>query len=366
MIYFLVNNNFHLIDAEQHLKDLQDYKTGLIKIPHKLTILPKHSFEVEMEFPKLISRLKDHLNLLKIFTIHRKIKNQLKNINSTDTLVFYTEYEYLTHYIVKLFKRKNAQVILIEEGFPTYLTFSTLPDSKLTMKKKLLSYYLRYILGYRTTKIVSINNNSDTQIQDKQIDKLLLYTDLTVKRDVASSLLPTPQKVFDHLDDNTILYLNEGIYLLYVSIDEYKQIIDDILQNLSINFENVYFKFHPREMEDAKEMISSIIKKYPNVKIVEDNAPVELMITEIGAKYVTSFLAQTQLFLSNSNCISLYLFHLYPELMRHPVYQTVKNVIDQMNYTFMSDWSQIKNPKIGFSKINDSKTNPLKYYIEQK
>jgi len=364
MIYFLVNNNFHLIDAEQHLKDLKEYKTGLIKIPHKLTIPVEHSFDVQMEFPKLISRLKDHFNLRKIFLTHREIRNQLKNISSTDTLIFYTEYEYLTHYIVKLFKRKNARVILLEEGFPTYLTFSTLPDNRLPLKKKILGYYLNYILGYRTTKIVSINNNADTQLKDSQIDQLLLYTDLNVRRNVKTNLLPSAKKEFANLDENTVLYLNEGIYLLYVTMEEYLRIIDDILQHLSLNFEKVYFKFHPREAADEKNQARTIIQKYQNVKIVEDNSPVELMIPEIGAKYVTSFLAQTQLYLSNSNCVSIYLFHLYPELMRNQAYQSVKNVIDQMNYVFMPDWSQIKNPAIGFTKINDSKTNPLKFYLE--
>ena len=364
MIYFLINNNFHLIDAEEHLKDLKDYKTGLIKIPHKLTIPVNHPFDIQMEFPKLISRLMDHFNLLRIFTLHRQIKNQLKSIESDDTLIFYTEYEYLSHYIVKLFKRKNAKVILIEEGFPTYLTFSTLPNKSLPLKKKILGYYLKYILGYSTTKIVSINDNPDTQMQDDQIDLLLLYTDLKIWRDVQTKLLPTAKKEFDHLDENTILYLNEGIYMLYTTMEEYLQIIDDIMYNLSLNFEHVYFKFHPREIEYGKNQARSIIQKYTNVIIVEDNRPVELLIPEIGAKYVTSFLAQTQLYLSNSNCISLYLFHLYPELMRNQAYQSVKNIIDQMNYTFMSDWSQIKNPAIGFSKISDSKTKSLKFYLD--
>lgn len=364
MIYFLVNNNFHLIDAEEHLTQLKNHPTGLITINHKLTISPKHQFDVEMEFPLLINRLMDHFRWFRIFKIHKQVRTQLKDISSTDILIFYTEYEYLTHYVVNLFKEKNAKIILIEEGFPTYLEFSTPPDSHLNFKKKILNFYLKFILGYKTTEIVSINNKPRTKLSDGQIDKILLYNDLNIRRNVPKGLLPTKEIIYEKLNENTVLFLNEGIYDHYVTMEEYLNIIDDILFNLSTHFELVYFKFHPREKESNKQSIHSILRKFPKVEIITDSRPVELMIGEIGAKYVTSFLSQTLLYLSNSNSIPLYIFHMFPELMRNQTFITVKRVIDQMNYTFINDWVDFKNTKIGFSKNKSTNIQKLQFHLD--
>ncbi len=363
MIYFLVNNNFHLIDVEHHLKDLKEFKTGLIKIPHNLTLTTEKKFDFQIEFKKPISNLKDHFKIYKFYKTHQKIKNKFKDIKPTDTLVIYTEYEYLNHYIIKIFKKINAKVILIEEGFPTYLTFSILPDSKLPLKKIILSWYLKNILRYNTSNIKSINKIQNTQVNDNQIDLILLYNNINIKRKIKSGVLHTSNKIYDNLNENKIIFLNEGIYWYYVNIEEYKKIINDILDNLSNNFENVYFKFHPREKEIEKNITRNIIKNYSNIQIIEENSPVELMISKIGAKYIASFLSQTNLYISNSNCISIYLFHLYPEIMKNIAFQSVKNVIDEMNYSFLNDWSEIKNEKIGFTKIKEE-ANSLLYYIE--
>ena len=364
MIYFLINNNFHLIDAEKHLEDLKESKTALIKIPHKLTITSQHVFDREMEFPNLITNLKDHFNLLRIFSIHRKIRSELKNIQPNDILLFYTEYEFLTHYIINIFKKKKAKVILIEEGFPTYITFSSLPDTNLPLKKKFLNTYLKYILGYRYSKMVSLSDRPTSIIDDKQIDKILLYTKINIKRNIETGFLSTKQILFDSPREDTVLFLNEGLYGFYVSMEIYLDMIDDILKKLSSHFEHIYFKFHPREKDKDKILTETIIKKYPKTKIITDNTPVELMINEIGAKYITSFSSQTLLYLSNSNCFLLYIFHLYPELMKHKGYMSIKNMLDQMNYNFMNDWSEIKKTNIGFYQDPNFITKTIKTHLD--
>ena len=365
MIYFLINNNFHLIDIQKHIKELSNQSIGLIKIPHTLTIESNYSFDREFEFPPLIRRLKDHFSFLKIFKLHQNIKKSLRDITSSDILIFYTEYEYLNHYVIRLFKKKHAKVILIEEGFPTYISFASTPDSQLSFKKKGLNFFLQYILGYSKTKIVSVNHLPKTQIEDNQIDKLLLYTDIKIKRKVKTGLLSTQNIEFNNLNENTILFLNEALYGHYMPMEEYLLIIDDIFKNLSLYFETIFFKFHPREDEESKKIIRIVLNKYPNVKIINENKPVELMIEEIDAKYVTSFLSQTILYLSNSNCISFYIFNLYPALMEHPEFITVKKIIDEMNYKFMNDWSTVKNGNQGFFKSKSNHTNTLKFYLEQ-
>jgi TusA-related sulfurtransferase len=362
MIYFLVNNNFHLIDAEKHFDGIKNHEIGLIKIPHQLTIAPSKKYNVEIEYPRLINKLKDHFYFLRIFRLHRKIKKELKNIQETDVLLFYTEYEYLTHYIVKIFKQKKAKVLLIEEGFPTYLAFASETNSSIGLKKKILDKYLKYILGYRNSKIVSANGFIYTQLEDNQIDLLLLYTNLNIKRNVLTDQLTTDKIEFKNLKENTALFLNEWIYDHYISMDQYLFIIDDIFLNLSENFDEIYFKFHPREKDEKKKQILTVLEKYPKTKIIVDNSPVELMIEKIGAKFIISFAAQTVLYLSNSNCIALYIMQLYPELMKDAEITKIKSIIDEMDYVFMSDWSEIKNGQVGF-KEKTYLSNTLSHFL---
>lgn len=364
MIYFLVNNNFHLLDAEENIKHLRNQPVGLIKIPHKLTISPKFNYELELEFPPLIHSLIDHFRFLRIAQIHKSVKKQLNTINSTDVLIIYTEYEYLTHYVVKLFKKKNAKVILIEEGFPTYLAFASIPDSVVNFKKKILNYYLKNILGYKNTKVVSINDKYSTQLTDNQIDLVLLYTDLNIVRKINKQILESKQFKQTEINENSILFLNEAMYDHYINMDEYLTILEDIILNLSSHFEVINFKFHPRENETTRNKISAILSKFSKVVIINNDSPVELLIEEIGSKYVGSFLAQTLLYLSNSNYIPLYLFQLYPEIMRNKVFITVKKVIDEMNYTFINNWSEIKNKEIGFSQNKNNNVQNLQYHLD--
>lgn len=363
MIYFLVNNNFHLIDAEQNLKNLKNYPTALISIPYKLTVSPTHAFDLKMEFPKLIGGITDYFYLVRTFLLHKKVKKELGNIQSNDVLIFYTEYEYLTHFIVNLFKEKGAKVILIEEGLLTYETFTSISDSKLNIKEKILRWYLKYVLGYFRTKIVKISNRVVTQLEDNQIDILLLYKKIDIKRNILIGQLATEKKEFINVSDNSALFLNEPMYLVYTTLEEYLDIIDHVLANLVANFEFVYFKFHPREKERDREIIQKNIKKHPSVKVIEDDNPVELIINQVGAKYVVSFAAQTLLYLSNSNNIPIYTFHLYPKLMKNQVLQHDKQILEDIGYTFMRDWQEIKNKDIGFKAQPEQINKTLQDYL---
>jgi hypothetical protein len=363
MIYFLVNNNFQLLDVETHLAELKNDDISLIKIPHNLTISLNYKFKEIYEFPRLINKLVDHFKLPQIISIHSKIKNNLKEISEKDTLIFYTEYEYLNHYVVNIFKEKKAKVILIDEGFATYLSYSILENSNLGLKKKILNLYLKSILGYKNTKIVSLGQTTKTHLTDSQIDLLLLYNPLNLVRKVKTNHLKTDDRNFIGLKSNTALFLNERMYDYYVTMYEYLNIMNDILLNLSNNFETVYFKFHPRETDFEKNKIKSVIEKHPKVKIIEDNNPVELLIEKIEAKYIVSFFAQTLLYLSNSNCTPIYTIQMYPQLMKNESLKVVNSILENMGYISLNNWSEIKNENIGFTQKN-KKSNSLQYYID--
>jgi hypothetical protein len=365
MIYFLINNNIHLIDAEEHLKNLEGFKIGLIKIPHKLTIDHTYVFDFEFEYPYLIRSRKDFFDIRRIKSIHRKIRNDFVNVDNRDTLIFYTEFEYLNHYVIKLFKDRNAQIIMLDEGFATYESLLNRSGPKISLKEKLLQYYFNYVLRYTYTSVVIVNNIARPRIADTYIDKVLLYNKVNVERDLQTYLLNKKQYSYKCLDENKVIFLNERMYDYYMHMDEYLNILADILFNLSDQFKIVYFKFHPREGQEQKEIILKIIEKFERVTILNDESPVELIIDKIGTKYIASFFAQILLNHSNSNCVVLYLFHKYPQIMRNPIFGNLKRLLDKLDYSFFNKWSDIKSNGIGFSKANFAENNrlPLNMYI---
>ncbi len=350
MVYFLVNNNIHLLDAEAHLSNLAEHKIALIRIPHKLTISSIHAFDFEVEYPYLIGSAKDYFNLRRIHKIHKKIRQDFANVNDRDTLIFYTEFEYLNHYIIKLFKNKGAKVIMLEEGLPTYESLLNKSESKSGIKEKMVQYYFNYVLGYTNTLVAKVNNIVRPRVTDKYIDKVLLYNNAPVERDLKTYLLKRRQYTYTNPDKRYIIFLNEKMYDYYVSMDEYKLILTDILSNLSENFDTVYFKFHPREKQPQRDILLEVTNTFERVTVLNDDRPVELLINELRVKYIASFLAQTLLNHSCSNCVVLYLFHLYPEISQNPVFKNLKRLLDSLNYQFFKNWSGVKLENVGFSK----------------
>ena len=156
MIYFLVNNNFHLYDVKLHIsnfKKQQDF--SLIQIPH--TLNPQKE---DANFKKIFTyqtpfQGKKKINFLYIHRLHNKIKSDLQNISEKDFLFFYTEYECLNHYIVKLFKEKGAKTFLIDQGIATYILLNCNSTSvyKLPLRLRIKLFALRKLFGYNNSNL---------------------------------------------------------------------------------------------------------------------------------------------------------------------------------------------------------------------
>lgn len=355
MIYFLINNNIHLIDVEDHLSELKNQKVGLIKIPHKLTIQPNHKFEVELEYSVLIRGKKDYFNISRINAIHKQIKSDLVGINKDDTLIFYTELEFLNHYVIRLFKDKGAQTIMLDEGFATYEALSKQHLSKISFKESIINNYFKYLLGYKYTSVAKVNGVMRPHIADNYIDKVLLYNKTTVDRNLQTHLLSRKYLEYNDLDSSSVIFLNEDIYGWFVTMDEYIFILSDILDALSNQFKTVYFKYHPRESQEQRKAIGLVVEKFKKVTVLNDDRPVELIINNIKTQYISSFFASTLLNHSNSNCIALYLFHLYPQIMRNPIFENLKRSLINLDYNFPESLSDIRSDYLGFQKEDDIK-----------
>lgn len=364
MIYFLINNNYHFVDVNKHLDNLKDFDKSLIQIPHTLELVKEDkNFKNIYTFYSPFLGVKNFFNYFKIKQTHNCIKNKLR-INKNDMLFVYSEYEYLNQYIINFFKRNNARVYILDENsLSTYLIHQVCSDKTLPLKKRIMYLWIKYIIKYNYTKYIFYNNIVFPQVKDEFIDGILLYNDVKIKRNITKYLI---KKDFNKLilDDNKALFLNEKMYDYYCTKLEHLRILDDILNNLSQNFDIVYFKFHPRENELDKEWQYKVIEKYKNIKIIKDNSPIENIIGEYSARYIFSFFAVALLNLKDLGAIPIYLFHLYDEIMKNNAFKEHYSTLLTLNYQFLKDYSISNFDSVGFN--NYSQNDTLEEFINRK
>lgn len=239
------------------------------------------------------------------------------------------------------FRKSGAKVYIIEDGgFPTYLTYSVKNDKNLPLKKLIKLLYLKYILGYKYVEFLYYNNIVFPQINEKFIDGVLLYLDVPVLRKIKKHIIQSEQKELS-LDKSKAIYLNEKLYEHYCTKEEYKTILNHVLSNLSRNFKEVYFKFHPRESEDNRVWQLAIMNKYKNITLIDNSEPIENLLETYNAKYVFSYLSAALLNLKRIGATPIYLFHLYQELNVNPVFIRMQEILINLDYKFINDFDTI-------------------------
>jgi len=349
LIYFLVNNNYHLIDVYNHSEGLKDYEKSLIQIPHTLECVNENKhFKNIYTFETPFKGLKNYFNIFKVKKKERDILKQL-NINENDILFVYTEYEILNQYIMKLFKDVVAKVYVIEDGgFPTYLTYGVKNEGKLSFKEKIQLFYLKYIIGYKFVKFLKYNNVVFPQINEKYIDGVLLYLDVNIIRNVKKFLISKSQKKLN-LDENKAVFLNEKMYDYYCSKEDYVTILDDCISKMTQKFAKVYFKFHPRETYDNKKWQLEVLNRYPTVKIIEENTAIEYLLEKYDTKYIFSFLSAALLNVNSMNAVPVYIYHFYNIFSEKNIFKQIDLILKNADYKFIDEFYNVD--KIGFNKM---------------
>jgi hypothetical protein len=274
MIYFLVNNNYHMIDVYEHCANIKDYEKSLIQIPHTLECIDEdENFRNIYTFKSLLNGIKSFFHFFKIKKIEKQIKFDLQ-INKFDILFVYTEYEVLNQYIMNLFKNAGAKVFVLNEGLATYVTYCARNESKFTLKERVQLIYFKYILKYKFVEFLKYNNMLFPQINELFINGVLLYLDVKIDRNIQKYVIEKSSN-FLSLNKNKAIFLNEKMYDHYCSITEHIGMLENCLMIVSNKFETVYFKFHPRETEDNRKWQIDVINKFHNVQIIQENGPMQ-------------------------------------------------------------------------------------------
>lgn len=350
MLYFLINNNYHLYDVRLHLSNLTDESVGLIQIPHKLDIVSDDTAFVNIEvFDKLLRSGGDYVNFIRSKRLRNEIHRKI-SVKAGDVLFVYTEYELLNQCIIEHFKMSGALVYLMEEGFATYTTF-LLPSDRIPLFSERVKLFLvRQLLGYKQTKFLYLNNMSFPQIEDSYIDGVVLYRDVEVIRKINKIVIA--KSVEQILCDNneSVIFLNEKMYDHYLPFNEYLVMLRDILINLSKYYNKVYFKFHPRENLERQNQVLPIISGIAGLELIKDDTAIENIITRINTKNIASFFSAALLNLYDAGLNPIYVFHKYDILMKQNMFIKVKKILLELGYNFFEDWTDLSNEFVGFKK----------------
>ena len=352
-----------MIDVYEHCEHLKEYEKSLIQIPHTLECIEKNeNFKNIFTFETPFKGVRNFLNIFKVKKLEKKIENNL-NINKEDILFVYTEYEVLNQYMMSLFKKVGAKVYIINEGLATYLTYGVTNEGGLTVKEKIKMFYVKHVHGYKFVEFLKYNNIIFPQINEKYIDGVLVYLDVSIVRKIKKVLISKNQKAF-YLDNNKAIFLNEKMYDYYCSKAEYKVILNDVLSKMTQKFEKVYFKFHPRETEDNKIWQLKIVNSFQDIEVINDTSPIEYLLERYNTKYVFSFLSAALLNVNAMGAIPVYIYHLYDIISKNSVFKQIDLILKNANYNFIDKNYNVD--KIGFGRIIDcDESSTLKDFIRE-
>jgi len=363
VIYFLINNNYHWYDVKLHLPALKEagMEVGLIQIPHKLDLVVS-----DANIGKIITYESPHIgrknfwNPFHIRSVHRQIEQEFE-LSEDDVLIVYTEYELLNQFFIKKFKTKNAKVFILEEGFATYITFADVL-TRLPLKQRIKLAYLQMFADYNETYLNFLNGIDFPQISDRFIDGVFLYRDVTIARNIRKIVISKEVETLESLNSKYVLFLNEKMYEYYTTMTEHLDILHDLLSKLSLQFEAVYFKFHPVETSANKELQKKIINQFSNIQIIESDKAIEEFIEDYRPKYIVSFLSAALLNLYDKGLRPVYCYRYYASLMKNEIFKNIDQTLEKMGYIFPKSMSEIISSPCGF-KLQESQDMSLAQFF---
>lgn len=339
MIYFLVNNDYQLFDARRHAKEMQMRGFGctLLEVPHALHSQDRmNGFVATLSFPSPLTSNGWLGSWPRYFNSSRQVHRALQP-KSTDTLIFFTEFELLNQFIVHHFRRNRARVYLLEDGgVGTYVPFSISDREPLNAKEWLIAAMTRLLPCLSHTVFHKINGQVFPWLPDRLIDAVCLYRPVKTVRKIPTILIQPKQSQPINVMQGKVIFLNQPLYDCYVKEESYLASLDSILAALSKGFKEVFFKFHPRESEPWTGRILGLLReKHPSVQLVEDPRGIEELLAELKPEVLAAYATTTLLNLEGTGVEPLYLYHLFKDLADQKIFQQLTTLLSQWNYNFL-------------------------------
>lgn len=338
MVYVLINNNYHLDDFEKFRSQLNYGDVTLITVPHTLNSVDKRYglFADVFTFESPFKGIKSSFKYTHIVNTLREVKRKIKPVEK-DQLIFFTDFEILNQYIVSIFKAANARVIMLEDAMAT-VTVGNMDFTKLPFKDSIQKWMLKNVYGLSFLNFIAEKNSSSLPVmEDKYIDAIGLSILSPLKRKIPVHQLSVTENKINDLKKGSVLFINQDIYNFdNISFESYLEFVKKILTVLAENFEEVYFKFHPRETEEVRNRIKSLTDALDSVVLItEFKVPVERQVEQLRPGYSVSFYSNSLKSLYFKGIEPFFIYHLIPGLKDSAVGHMMTNYLQHVNYQFI-------------------------------
>lgn len=343
MVFILVNNNYHLLDLEPYLSELDGQSPKLIKVPHTLSLT-----EFDAHFDEVIEFAPFHAALRNIIrpgygqATFREIRERIKP-EKHDVLIVFTDYEVVNQYIISLFHENGARVVMLEDGMAT-VSVGNLKEGPVHFKTSIVRWILRNKYGMKYLNILEGNNFPLPVISDMYVDVLGLSIKAPLLRNIPVCQLRPPVSISANTDNDAVQFINQDLYNLnLMTMQEYREALTDILTAMTRNFLRVIFKCHPREKEEDIAQYQDIIAKFPSVTLVKGLEPIEAQAKQYMPRYNVSFYSSALKSLYFKGAEPLYVFHLIPSLWNSAFGKVLYDYLHFINYKFINSFDDIKS-----------------------
>lgn len=351
MIYFLVNNTFHLTHARKLADEIRDYQLGLIQVPYSLRPVEKderfrtiltfarmpYTFEFLKDWPsRLIPNLKRGVERI------RPVKKNLRP-SRTDTLFVYTETELLNQVIIKEFKDKGAKIFLLEDGAATS-TYFGMESDPLSKRATLFKWVVRAIYGIKGYYPFNVEGYYYPIMSDRCFSGLCLNLPYQILRNIpVFALRKEVTQAARRRNPRSAIFLNQPIYSFYTDFDRYLNSIDTILANISRRFDKIIFKYHPDDLGSGKVAeISRAVGKYPNITTLETESVVEDLIEQLDVSYAISYFTSALWSLIWYGVQPIYVYHLLHIFNDNRILNSRTRHLASCGYNFPSSFDDVK------------------------
>jgi hypothetical protein len=332
MIYFLINNNYHLELDIRLTKQLPGREFGLIQVPYSLNIIEESEIfsKVICFTRKIVPSLYDFVvHPFRIFSVQNEVVRKLKPAPD-DILLVHTDMDLLNQYIVMLFYKANSRVFMLEDGMSTMCTYNLFPQ-KPPIKDKLRTLLLKKIYRFIYTDYAIFGEQLLPVMKDFIFKGVIVNYGNSILRNIPVYRLKQTKMNLNILYPRGAIFFNQPLYIWYLNENDYINYLIDLLI-ISNEFDPFYFKFHPSDNDLVIEKLTKIIKeKYSRIIIIEENNIAEKIIEEYPVRYAITFSSTSVLNLINRGIVPVFLNHLLNKEYPNSTFDAFDKFVESIN-----------------------------------
>ncbi len=346
MLYVLVNNDYQLQALRRH--DIASHcgsGVTLITVPHALSsTISTSEFTAVHRFDTPLGRTRMPLTLWHYRTRAREVASTLRPGHG-DTLLFFTEAEWLNQIVVQHFRARGARIVMLEDGgFATYIPMSVASSEPLSWRERCVQAAYRLVPGLARSRLFKVNDQLFPRLPDSSIDAIGLYRDVQLHRDVAMRRVRMPARMPCDIRPGSVIFLNERMYDHYQTAEVYLVGLRRLMSTLTDGFACVRFKFHPREPEDWKLRIRELLgREFPAVELIDRPGTIEEMILDYRPEVLASYFSAGLLSIEYQGIEPLYLYPLLDDLVDQPVFKVATRILTAWGYRFVGSDEEVRS-----------------------